>query len=85
MNDCINPNLMPGVSRSSLFACQQRRPTQLLRAFRNDLVGSNILFTTYNTLKLRKRHIVEPASTGNRVKRQLDWLPAASPETHQEP
>jgi LssY C-terminus len=84
LNDCINPNLMPGVSEISPPP-QQRRPTQLLRAFRNDLVGSNILFTTYNTLKLRKRHIVEPASTGNRVKRQLDWLPAASPETHQEP
>jgi hypothetical protein len=62
----------------------------MLRAFRNDLVGSNILFTTYNTLKLLKRHNVEPTSTepqlGNRVTRGLDWLPAtASPAPQPEP
>ncbi len=85
LNDCMNPNLMPGVSEISPLS-QQRRPAQVLRAFRNDLVGSNILFTTYNTLKLRKKHIVEPASVGNRVKRELDWLPpTASPETNPEP
>jgi hypothetical protein len=89
LNDCIHPNIMPGVTEMSLMP-QQRRLTHVLRAFRNDLVGSNILFTTYNTLKLRKRHSVEPMSMetqlGSRVTRGLDWLPAAaSPETHPEP
>jgi hypothetical protein len=89
LNDCIHPDFMPGVSEISPPP-RQRRLAHMLRAFRNDLVGSNILFTTYNTLKLRKRHNVEPTSietqSGNRVTRGLDWLPAtASPEAHPEP
>jgi hypothetical protein len=89
LNDCTHPNVMPGVSEMSLPPRQQRL-TRLLRALRNDLVGSNILFTTYNTLKLCRRHNAEPISMemqlGNRVTRGLDWLPVtASPETHPEP
>jgi hypothetical protein len=89
LNDCLHPNIMAGVSEISPLP-RQRRLTHVLRAFRNDLVGSNILFTTYNTLRLRKRHSVEPTSMetqlGNRLTRGLDWLPrAASPETHPEP
>jgi hypothetical protein len=89
LNDCIHPNIMPGVIEMFPLP-RQRRLTHVLRALRNDLVGSNILFTTYNTFKLRKRHNMDPTSTetqlGNRVRRGLDWLPAAaSPETHSEP
>jgi hypothetical protein len=89
LNDCIHPSLMPGVSEMSSLP-RQRGVTQVLRALRNDLLGSNILFTTYNTLRLRKRHIVERTSvdtqSGNRAKRGLDWLPAtASPDTPPEP
>ncbi len=85
LNDCVHPNIMPGVSETSPPP-RQRRLTHVLRAFRDDLVRSNILFTTYNTLKLRDRHNAEPTSmetqSANRVTRGLDWLPAAaSPET----
>jgi hypothetical protein len=65
--------MMPGVSELPPLP-RQGRLTQMLRAFRNDLVGSNILFTTYNILKLLKRHNAEPTSIetqlGNRVSRR---------------
>jgi hypothetical protein len=89
LNDCSHPNIMPGVSEMSNQP-RRVRLTHVLRAFRNDLVGSNILFTTFNTLKLLKKDNAETTSMepqlGNRVTRGLDWLPAtASRETHPEP
>ena len=88
LNDCIHPNLMPGVSDVSAFH-QRGRLARALHAFRDDLVGSNILFTTYNTLKLLKKHQPEPTPIEgrlvNRAPRGLDWLPpTASQETHPE-
>jgi hypothetical protein len=60
-----------------------------VHAFRDDLVGSNILFTTYNTLKFLKKHQPEPTPVErgfiNGAQRGLDWIPpVASLETHPE-
>jgi hypothetical protein len=78
LKDCIHPNLMPGVSEMSA-SHQPRRLVHALHAFRDDLVGSNILFTTYNTLKLLKKHNAEPSTIRPRLAsgapRRLDWLP----------
>jgi hypothetical protein len=102
LNDCIHPNLMPGVSELSgapqpgaaqpaapqPAAPQHGRLVRTLHAFRDDLVRSNILFTTYNTLNLLKKHKSESTPTETRsatAPRELNWLPAtASPETHPE-
>ena len=88
LNDCIHPNLMPGVSELSV-AHQHGRLGRTLHAFRDDLVRSNILFTTYNTLKLLKKHKSESTPIETRsatgAPRELNWLPpTASPETHPE-
>jgi LssY-like putative type I secretion system component LssY len=88
LNDCIRPNVMPGVSEIS--ALQTRgRLARALRGFRDDFVRSNILFTTYNTLKLIKKHRSEPTPVEGRfvngAPRGLDWFPPmASLETHLE-
>jgi LssY C-terminus len=84
LNDCIAPNLMAGVvERSALY--QRRSVARALTAFRDDLVRSNVFFTTYNTLKLLGKRKSEPASTHARVvngePRELDWLtPVAPPQ-----
>jgi hypothetical protein len=78
LNDCIHPNLMPGVSELSATP-RRGRLGRALHAFRDDLVGSNILFTTYNTLKLLKKHKSESTSVETRsapaAPRELNWLP----------
>lgn len=88
LNDCTHPNLMPGVSEVSAVH-QRGRLARVLHAFRDDLVASNILFTTYNTLKLLKKHRPEPAPIERQLvkgaARGLDWLPpTASLEAHPE-
>ena len=85
LNDCIDPNLMPGVVEASAVH-QRRRAARALTAFRDDLVRSNIFFTTYNTLKLLGKRKTEPASTHARLvngePRDLDWLiPVAPPQS----
>jgi hypothetical protein len=81
LNDCMDPNLMAGVVETS--AVHRGRVSRTLTAFRDDLVRSNVLFTTYNTLKLIGKHKSEPANTRQRLvngePRVLDWLtPVAS-------
>jgi hypothetical protein len=88
LNDCIRPNVMPGVNEIPA-AYKHGRLARALRGYRDDLVGSNILFTTYNTLKLLKKHRSEPTPVEkglvNGAPRGLDWLPPmASLETHLE-
>lgn len=85
LNDCIDPNLMAGVLETSAVH-QRRRVARALTGFRDDLVRSNIVFTTYNTLKLLANRKTEPASTHPRLinvePRELDWLPPVeSPQT----
>jgi hypothetical protein len=88
LNDCIRPNVMPGVSE--MPAVQTRgRLARALRGFRDDLVGANIFFTTYNTLKLLKKRRPEPTPDERRLvngaPRELNWFPPkASLETHLE-
>ena len=87
LNDCTHPNLMPGLSEMPTH--KRGRLARALHAFRDDLVGSNILFTTYNTLKFLKKHQPEPTPVErgfiNGAQRGLDWIPpVASLETHPE-
>jgi hypothetical protein len=78
LNDCIHPNLMAGVSDANV-----RRPrgrlTSALAAFRDDLVRSNIIFTTYNTLKLvvkgKPKQTTADSTPINGNRGGLDWLP----------
>ncbi len=83
LNDCIDPNLMAGVVQTSA-AHQRGRAVRALIAFRDDLMRSNIFFTTYNTLKLVGKHKAEPASKQTRLvngePRQLDWLTPVAPQ-----
>jgi hypothetical protein len=50
LKDCREPNIMPGVDAASPLP-RRRRLSRVLISLRNDLVRSNILFTTYNTFK----------------------------------
>ena len=82
LTDCIDPNIMAGVAET--FAVHQRgRVARALTAFRDDLVRSNIFFTTYNTLKLLGKRKTEPANTHTRLvngePRGLDWLIPVAP------
>ena len=82
LNDCIHPNLMAGVSETSALH-QRGRLARTLTAFRDDLVRSNIFFTTYNTLRLLAKHKAEPTTTHthlvNGEPRGLDWLTPIAP------
>ncbi len=82
LNDCIDPNLMAGVMATSAVH-QRGRMARTLTAFRDDLVRSNILFTTYNTVKLLGKRKTEPANTQPRLviiePRRLDWLTPVAP------
>ena len=77
LNSCSRPIVMPGVQSISLRA-QHRRVYRVIHSFQEDLVRSNILFMTYNSVR---------ALTTNRggqirvsvVNRQnLGWLPSSS-------
>jgi LssY C-terminus len=81
LNDCIDPNLMAGVVETSTVH-QRGRVARVLTAFRDDLVRSNILFTTYNTLKLLGKRKSEPATYPRLVNgepRELDWMTPVAP------
>ena len=82
LNDCIDPNLMAGVVATS-DVHQRGRVARTLTAFRVDLVRSNILFTTYNTIRLLGKHKTEPTTPHTRLvngePRGLDWLTPIGP------
>jgi LssY-like putative type I secretion system component LssY len=82
LNDCIHPNLMAGVNETSGLH-RRGRLARALTAFRDDLVRSNIVFTTYNTVKLLVKHKATPttahASPINAEPRGLDWLSPITP------
>jgi hypothetical protein len=88
LNDCVRPKPMTGAGETSALN-QRGRLAHILVAFRDDLVRSNIVFTTYNGLRLLRRHNAEATietPLGNRPPRALDWLPSAAPmETRPEP
>ncbi len=77
LNDCTDPKLMAGVADASA-AHQRAKAARVLAALRNDLVRSNIVCTTYNTLKLPGKRKTELASTHVEPvtvePRRLDWL-----------
>lgn len=86
LNDCLDPNVMAGVVATSDVQ-QHGRVARTLTAFRDDLVRSNILFTTYNTIKLLGKRKTEAANTHPQPvigePRGLDWLtPLAPPQSH---
>lgn len=81
-NDCIHPNVMPGVSEKS--ASHHRAPLiRALTSFRDDLVRSNIVFTTWNTIKFISKRRAEPTTRRtlfvNGAPRALDWLTTVTP------
>ena len=82
LNDCIQPNVMAGVVGTSASRPRGRMVRALI-AFRDDLKRSNIIFTTYNTLKLLKKNKVERTTPRtplvNREPRGLDWLRPTEP------
>jgi LssY C-terminus len=82
LNDCIHPNFMPGVSDGSALN-QPTRLARALAAFRDDLVRSNIVFTTYNTVRVLSKHKTEPTTPHtplvNGEPRGLDWLTPIAP------
>jgi hypothetical protein len=85
LNDCVDPAAMPGVGETSDLH-RHGRPARALAAFRDDLVRSNIVFTTYNTFKFLGKHEAEPRTAHTRLvngePRELDWLtPAISPQS----
>jgi hypothetical protein len=84
LKDCGEPNIMPGVDAPSSFP-RRGRLFRALISLRNDLVRSNILFTTYNTVKyVSERRALGAAQPSLDVpQRGLDWLRStrASTET----
>jgi LssY-like putative type I secretion system component LssY len=84
LKNCSEPNIMPGVDAPSPFP-RRGRLLRALISLRNDLVRSNILFTTYNTVKyVSERRALGAAQPSLDVpQRGLDWLRStrASTET----
>lgn len=82
LKDCGEPNIMPGVDASSPFP-RRGRLLRALISLRNDLVRSNILFTTYNTVKyVSERRSLGAAQPSLDVpQRGLDWLRSTRPST----
>jgi hypothetical protein len=81
LNDCIHPNLMAGEGNTAGLH-ERGRLASTGAAFRDDLVRSNIFFTTCNTLKSLSKRKAEPATTHvpiNGDPRRLDWLTRAAP------
>jgi hypothetical protein len=82
LSDCFHPNLMAGVEETPVLH-QRGRLARTLTALRADLVRSNILFTTYNTLKLLPKHKSEPTMRRPALieaePRGLDWLTSIAP------
>jgi len=82
LNDCLDPKLMPGVNGTPALH-ERGRLANTLIAFRDDLVRSNIFFTTYNTLISLAKRKAEPATAHtpqiNAAPRGLDWLTRMTP------
>ncbi|MFZ0591222.1 MAG: LssY C-terminal domain-containing protein [Bryobacteraceae bacterium] len=78
LNDCIHPNLMASERNTSGLHRRGRQLARVLTAFRDDVVRSNIFFTTYNTLTSLAKRKAEPTTTHapliNGEPRGLDWL-----------
>lgn len=74
-NACGAPRMMPQVALSSLP--RRKRFSRIFGLFGEDFVRSNILFTTYNTIKLiREHHAFTPREAPNLAAKQpsLGWL-----------
>lgn len=85
LNDCIHANFMAGVDGTAA-SNQRGRLARALPAFRDDLVRSNVVFTTYNTLRSVSKHKAKRTTPQtrlvNREPRGLDWLaPLAPPQS----
>jgi hypothetical protein len=82
LTDCIHPNVMAGVTETSSVP-QRSRMVRAVTAFRDDLVRSNIFFTTYNTLKLlgkrRADSTTRPPRSVYGEPRELNWLIPIAP------
>jgi hypothetical protein len=82
LNDCVHPDLMAGVGEKSAVP-RHGRLARTLPAFRDDLVRSNILSTTYNTFRLLAKRKAAPTTARARLphdeSRGLDWLTAPAP------
>jgi hypothetical protein len=78
LNDCLHPKTMPGVVVGTSAVKQRGRAARTLASLGNELVRSNLVFTTYNTLKLLVPHKTEsrtaPAQSVFGEPRELDWL-----------
>jgi hypothetical protein len=76
LNDCTHPDLMAGAGETS--SPRRGRLARALPAFRDDVVRSNIFFTTYNTLRLVAKRKAAPTAARTRFphdeSRGLDWL-----------
>ena len=83
LNDCIHPNLMAG-ERNTSGLHQRGRLARALTAFRDDVLRSNIFFTTYNTLTSLAKHTGKPPTTAVPLikgePRGLDWLTSMTPQ-----
>ncbi len=73
LNDCLDARSMPGVVETPA-AHPRGRVARMLTTIRDDLVRSNIFFTTWNTLKLVGKSESHPANTHHGEPRELDWL-----------
>ena len=78
LNECMNPTVMAGVQETS-GSHRRKRALRALMVFRDDLVRSNIVFTTYNAFKVLGKRKPAPTTASPRVvnggPRELDWLP----------
>ncbi len=82
LNDCIHPRFMAGVGATPALH-ERGRLAHTLTAFRDDLVRSNIFFTTCNTFRFLAKHKAEPTTAHvqaiNVEPRGLDWLTHMTP------
>jgi LssY C-terminus len=78
LTDCIHPNLMAGVSDANVRRPRGRLPSALA-AFGDDVARSNIVFTTYNTIKFfakgKAKQTTADATPSDSNRGGLDWLP----------
>jgi len=81
LNDCSHPKIMPGVSETPALH-PRRKVVGMLASFRDDLLRSNILFTTYNTFRFLAKRKSDPTTHTplvNEPPRGLDWLTPLTP------
>ncbi len=79
LNDCLHPRTMAGVGAKPL-APKRGRFARGMMSFRDDMVRSNIIFTTFNTIKFLAKTQEwqtlkqKQAAAANADRRGLDWL-----------